>query len=98
MNRWIDNELDDPVVRNGLAIIASLVRQGRRGAGITQQQLAWAAEVHQSTISRLERGHLRAMRLVRLARVVGTLVDRRGLAPPGRTPRRDGTTGWHGEG
>ena len=82
MNRWIDQQLGDATVQLGMAVIAEVVRRGRQGAGITQQRLADAAGMHQATISRLERGELRAMRLVRLARVIGALVELRGLAAP----------------
>jgi transcriptional regulator with XRE-family HTH domain len=88
MNRWIDQELGDATVQRGMAVIAELIRRGRQGAGITQARLADAVGMHQSTISRLERAELRAMRLVRLARVIGTIVEYRGLAAPERPRRR----------
>jgi transcriptional regulator with XRE-family HTH domain len=88
MGRWIDGELQDPTVLRGMATIADVVRRGRRSAGLTQERLAAAAELNQSTISRLERGQLRAMRLVRLARVIGAIVEFRGLPPPARLPGR----------
>ena len=87
MGRWIDDELDDITVRRGMAVIAELVRRGRRGAGITQTRLGDAAGLHQATISRLERTELRSMRLVRLARLIGTSVEYRGLAAPELRPR-----------
>jgi transcriptional regulator with XRE-family HTH domain len=70
-----------------MAVIGEIVRRGRQGAGITQQRLADSAGMHQATISRLERGDLRAMRLVRLARVIGALVKLGGL-PPSQMRRR----------
>lgn len=88
VNRWSENELEDPTVRRGMAVIAELVRRGRQGAGITQLRLGAAAEFHQATISRLERSELRSMRLVRLARVIGALVEFRGLPPAATPPRR----------
>ena len=75
-------------MRWGLALLAEVVRRGRQGAGITQQRLAAAAGLNQSTISRLERGQLRSMRLVRLARLIGAIVEMGSLPPPGRLPRR----------
>lgn len=87
MTRWIDAELEDLTVVRGMAVIAEVVRRGRQGAGITQQRLAAAAELNQSTISRLERAQLRSMRLVRLARVIGTIVEFGGL-PPTKVPVR----------
>ena len=88
MTRWIDAELENPTVRRGLAVLAEVVRRGRQASGITQQRLADATGLHQSTISRLERGQLRSMRLVRLARLIGTIVEMRGLPPPARLPGR----------
>ena len=88
MNRWIDAELEDPTVRRGLAVLAEVVRRGRHAAGITQVRLADMAGVNQSTISRLERAQLRSMRLVRLARIVGALVELGGLPPPSNRTRR----------
>ena len=82
VNRWIDQELGDITVQRGMAVIAEVVQRGRQGAGITQQRLADAVGMNQSTISRLERGELRAMRMVRLARVIGTLVEFGGLPSP----------------
>lgn len=47
--------------------------RGRIAARLTQRQLGYRVGLGQSTISRLETGKLRAMRMVTLARVVGTL-------------------------
>jgi predicted transcriptional regulator len=92
MNRWIDAELGDATVQRGMAVIAEVVRRGRQAAGITQQRLAEAAGLHQSTISRLERAELRSMRFVRLARVIGALVEFRGLPTPAARPGRRAPT------
>jgi transcriptional regulator with XRE-family HTH domain len=88
MGRWIEDELDDITVRRGMAVIAEIVRRGRHGADLTQTRLGSAAGLHQATISRLERAELRSMRLVRLARLIGTIVEYRGLAAPDVRPRR----------
>jgi transcriptional regulator with XRE-family HTH domain len=57
----------------GLVIIGRAVLAGRLGRGWTQRQLAWRVGLSQSTISRLETGRLRAMRMATLARIVGAL-------------------------
>lgn len=88
MGRWIDNQLEDPTVLRGMAVIAEVVRRGRQGAGITQMRLGAETGLHQATISRLERAQLRSMRLVRLARVIGAIVEMRGLPVPAVPKRR----------
>lgn len=57
----------------GLTIIAAAIRARRVGSSMTQRQVAWRAGVNQSTISRLETGRLRTMRMVTLARIIGVL-------------------------
>ena len=57
----------------GRRIIANAVRARRVASGATQRQLGWRAGVNQSTISRLETGRLRTMRMVTLARIIGVL-------------------------
>jgi transcriptional regulator with XRE-family HTH domain len=69
----MDQVETDPRVRRGLEIIGRAVWEARRRAGISQRQLAYLAGVHQSTISRLERGRLNGMRLQRLAAIVAVL-------------------------
>lgn len=65
----------DPVRQLGLATLGNLVRQWRVSSGLSQRQLAEKTGVSQSTISRLESGALRSLRLVRLALVIGVLHD-----------------------
>jgi transcriptional regulator with XRE-family HTH domain len=57
----------------GRRIIAAAVKHARLRAGISQRQLAWRVGVNQSTISRLETGKLRAVRMTTLARIIGVL-------------------------
>jgi transcriptional regulator with XRE-family HTH domain len=57
----------------GLEILGRAVLEGRRRAGLSQRQLGYRAGVHQSTISRPERGRLNGMRLQRLATIVAVL-------------------------
>ena len=47
--------------------------EARRRAGLTQRRLAYTCGVHQSTISRLERGRLDGIRLKKLALIVAAL-------------------------
>jgi DNA-binding XRE family transcriptional regulator len=72
MRRWgtEDNELAEEY---GLRIIGLGVRRGRLRHGMTQRQLGWRVGLHQSTISRLETGVLRTMRMITLARIIGSV-------------------------
>jgi ribosome-binding protein aMBF1 (putative translation factor) len=72
IRRWgtDDTELAEAY---GLRMIGEGVRRARAGQGISQRQLGWRVGLHQSTISRLETGRLRTMRMVTLARVMGVL-------------------------
>ena len=58
----------------GLGLIGRGVRRARLKAGLSQRQLGWRSGLNQSTISRLETGRLRTMRMVTLARVMGTVL------------------------
>jgi transcriptional regulator with XRE-family HTH domain len=69
----MDRVETNPRVRRGLEIIGRAVWEARRRAGLSQRQLGYRAGVHQSTISRLERGRLTGMRLQRLATIVAVL-------------------------
>ena len=69
----MDRVETDPRVPRGLEIIGRAVWEARRRAGLSQRQLGYRAGVHQSTISRLERGRLNGMRLQRLATIVAVL-------------------------
>jgi transcriptional regulator with XRE-family HTH domain len=57
----------------GLRLLGLWIRDARVRAGLSQSHLGRLAGLHQSTISRLERGHLEGLRLHRLAIVVGVL-------------------------
>jgi transcriptional regulator with XRE-family HTH domain len=69
----MDSDGADPRVRRGLEIIGRAAWEARRRAGLTQRELGYRVGVHQSTISRLERGRLNGMRLKRLAAIVAAL-------------------------
>lgn len=72
MRRWgtEDNELAEEY---GLQVIGQGVRIARLRQGLSQRQLGWRVGLNQSTISRLETGRLRTMRMVTLARVIGVV-------------------------
>ena len=69
----MDSDECDPHVQRGLEIIGRAAWKARRRAGLTQRELGYRVGVHQSTISRLERGRLNGMRLKRLAAIVAAL-------------------------
>ncbi|HEX5824979.1 MAG TPA: helix-turn-helix domain-containing protein [Candidatus Limnocylindrales bacterium] len=62
-----------PAVDFGLACLGQALFDARRRAGYSQSQLARVSGVHQSTISRIERGRLDGMRLRRLAVLIAAL-------------------------
>jgi transcriptional regulator with XRE-family HTH domain len=76
----------DPAERRGLQVIGQTILHGRLAAHLTQRQLAFRAGINQSTLSRLERGRLHAMRLVTLARIVGALAHGSAFVLPGEPP------------
>src|SRR5688500_12452480 len=51
------------IEQQGLAIIGNAVRRRRVASGTSQRQLGFWAGINQSTVSRLETGRLRTMRL-----------------------------------
>jgi len=63
----------DAFTLRGLQIIGRALFEARRRAGLTQRRLADVCGVHQSTISRLERGRLNGIRLKKLALIVAAL-------------------------
>ena len=62
-----------PAVDFGLKCLGRSLFDARRRAGYTQVQLARISGIHQSTISRIERGRLDGMRLWRLALLIACL-------------------------
>lgn len=81
---WVTK--DNPAERLGRKIIGQAVRRGRVASGISQRQLGFRVGLNQSTISRLETGHLRTMRMVTLARIIGALNLGSDFAFPGEPP------------
>lgn len=61
--------------------VGSVLRAVRRRRRLTQQQLAKAAGTSQTTVSRLERGHMQALSLSAIRRVTGVLEVRLELVP-----------------
>lgn len=86
MNRWEWVGKDNPAERLGLRIIGQAVLRGRIAARLTQRQLGYRVGLNQSTLSRLETGRLRAMRMITLARILGALNLGSDLAFPGEPP------------
>jgi transcriptional regulator with XRE-family HTH domain len=86
MHRWGFAVDDPPALRLGLRIIGQAVRAGRLDSGISQRQLAYRVGLSQSTLSRLETGSLRNMRMVTLARVIGAVNMPAGYLLPGEPP------------
>lgn len=62
--------------RRALVILGAGIRIGRRRMGLTQRELAERSGVSQTAISRLERGMVWGMAVVRLARVAWALEER----------------------
>ena len=75
----------NPAVREAFDTFAGRLRQARKRLGLTQQQLANAAEVKQSDVSKIERGDTLTSRgIARLAKAleVDPLWLERGEGPP----------------
>jgi transcriptional regulator with XRE-family HTH domain len=66
------------MVADGMELLGRWIRESRVYAGMTQGQLARLAGMHQSTLSRLERGSLEGLRLHRLAAIIAVLHSRLG--------------------
>lgn len=63
----------DDMIHEGMTAVGDLVRSSRLNLGLSQRQLAWGVGMSQSTISRLESGTLRGMRLPKLALIIGAV-------------------------
>jgi transcriptional regulator with XRE-family HTH domain len=61
-----------------MELLGRWIRDSRVRAGMTQGQLARLAAMHQTTLSRLERGRLEGLRLHRLAALIAVLDNARG--------------------
>lgn len=62
--------------RQALQLLGAAVRIGRKRMGLSQDALAASAEVSQTAVSRLERGMVWGMAVVRFARVASVLGPR----------------------
>ena len=63
----------EPMVQRGLELLGAAMRRARRRMGWSQRDLAARTGVHQSTISRFERGDRVSIRFSRFARIVAVL-------------------------
>jgi transcriptional regulator with XRE-family HTH domain len=90
MRNWDWDNDPKSAAQVGRRIIGAAIRDARLGRGMSQRQLAWRSLLAQSTISKLETGRLKGMRLQSLARLFGVL--RVGVSLGGRPepppPRR----------
>jgi transcriptional regulator with XRE-family HTH domain len=57
----------------GLRLLGAQLRAARLGRGWSQRRLEWASGVDQTTISRLEYGRLRSLRLTRIGDLMAAL-------------------------
>jgi DNA-binding XRE family transcriptional regulator len=89
MRRWDWVEDWGDAEQGGLRVIAKAVNGGRLRAHMTQAQLGYRTGLNQSTISRLETGRLRTMRMVTLARIIGVLRLGPDVLIPGEPPRSE---------
>jgi DNA-binding XRE family transcriptional regulator len=83
MRRWEWVEDNRGAEQMGLRTIGQAVLRGRLSSHLTQVQLGYRVGLNQSTISRLETGRLRTMRMVTLARIIGVLKRGPDFAFPG---------------
>jgi predicted transcriptional regulator len=72
LDRYLRTDTD-ATVDLGLEIVGRSILRARTHARISQRHLGRLAGVHQTTISRLETGTLRDLRLSKLATIVATL-------------------------
>jgi transcriptional regulator with XRE-family HTH domain len=63
----------DPIVQKGLSLLGAAMQRARRRKGWSQRDLASRTGVHQSTISRFERGDRVGLRFSRFCMLVGVL-------------------------
>jgi DNA-binding Xre family transcriptional regulator len=66
------------MVASGMELLGRWIRESRVAAELTQGQLSRLAGMHQTTLSRLERGRLEGLRLHRLAALIAVLHSRLG--------------------
>jgi DNA-binding XRE family transcriptional regulator len=80
--------------RQALEMLGAAVRIGRKRMGLSQDALAASAEVSQTAVSRLERGMVWGMAVVRFARVASVLGPRMPLGGCPHTHRCAYDTEW----
>ena len=87
---WIKDttQARDPVVQHGMDMLGAAVRRQRLRLHLSQTDLSYRTGIHQSTISRFERGRRCGLRWSRFAKLVAVLGgldfgDREPIALPG---------------
>ena len=87
---WIEDttRTRDPVVQRGMDLLGAAVKRQRLRLHLSQTDLSYRTGIHQSTISRFERGRRCGLRWSRFAKLVAVLGgldfgDREPIAPPG---------------
>ena len=89
MPYWVSEDFDEMALK-GMAELGASVRTARVAHGISQAELGWRVGLSQATISRLETGRLRGLRLRKLAAIAGVIrfAPRLFVAEAPRAPRR----------
>ncbi|MCI0346028.1 MAG: helix-turn-helix transcriptional regulator [Chloroflexi bacterium] len=85
MPYWEPEDFDE-LALIGLSSLGASVREARLRRGISQAELGWRVGLSQATISRLENGHLRGLRLRKLAAIAGVVQFAPRLFGPGAPP------------
>lgn len=87
---WIKDttQARDPIVQRGMDMLGAAVKRQRLRLHLSQTDLSYRTGVHQSTISRFERGRRCGLRWSRFAKLVAVLGgldfgDREAIALPG---------------
>jgi DNA-binding Xre family transcriptional regulator len=90
---WTESDRRDraPDEQRGWEILGAMVLRRRTLLGWSQRELGRGALLAQSTISRLENGKLKGMRMGQFARLVAAMG---GLDPALPAPPRPGRWGW----
>ena len=85
MAYWEPEDFDEMALK-GMASLGTSVRAARVALGISQHELGWRVGLSQATISRLESGRLRGLRLRKLAAIAGVVRFAPRLFVPGAPP------------
>ena len=85
MSSWQSEDFDEMALK-GMAELGKSVRAARLTRGISQAELGWRVGLSQATISRLETGRLRGLKLRKLAAIAGVIRFAPRLFPAGGPP------------